>query len=376
MSQSKRSRVVLLGPSRKAVSGVSTHLNQLFSSGLARAFELLHFQIGSEGINESPGGKLWRLVTGPVAFLFYLRRNQPQIVQLNTSLDPKSYWRDIAFLLVAKTLGRRVVYQVHGGALPEDFFAGSRWLTALLRWVLSMPDVVVLLAQVELQAYRRFVPDQRLEVIPNAIEAEVLAQRLLNAEVKGPLHLVYLGRMAETKGVFEAVEALARLVGGGRDLHLTFAGGGPDEERLRDRVRALGLAERVRFVGPLFGADKDALWRSADVFVFPTYHWEGLPYALLEAMAAGAVPVTTGVGAIPDVIQDDTHGLFVPPRDVEALAQALARLDGDRALLLKLARAGRARVLEHYSVARLAAGFARLYESLTGKATCAASRAM
>lgn len=372
----KYREIALLGPSQIAVSGVSTHLNQLFSSNLAKKFNLLYFQVGSEGRSEAALGKLWRLLSGPVAFFFFLLRYRPVIVQLNTSLEPKSYWRDVAFLLVARLLGRRVVYQVHGGALPEEFFAGSRWLTALLRHVLSMPDVVVLLAQAELEAYQRFVPGQRLEVIPNAIEAEGLAQRPLDPGRQGPLRLAYLGRMAENKGIFEAVEALARLVHSGHELLFTLAGGGPDEGRMRDRVRALGLEDRVRFAGPLFGADKDALWRSADVFVFPTYHREGLPYALLEAMAAGAVPVTTQVGAIPDVMQDGLHGLFVPSRDVEALAQALALLDGDQALLLRLAQTGRARVLEHYTVARLAEDFERLYVSLGGRAACAASQAM
>lgn len=369
-------KICHLGPSLSAVSGVSTHLNQLFGSPLAREYELLHFQVGSEGRNERLAGKLWRLLAGPVSFFFFLLRHRPRIVQLNTSLEPKSYWRDIAFLLVARLLGRRVVYQVHGGALPEEFFAGNRWLTALLRRVLSMPDVVVLLAQVELEAYRRFVPAQRLELIPNAIEAGPLLERPLDGAPTGPLHLAYLGRMAENKGIFEVVEALARLTAEGRDLRLTFAGAGPEEERLRQRVRALGLEHRVRFAGPLLGAEKDALWTSADVFVFPTWHREGLPYAILEAMAAGAVPVTTRVGAIPDVMQDGAHGLFVPPRDIEALAQALARLDEDRTLLLRLARAGRARVLDHYTVARLAADFARLYDSLGGRAACVASRAM
>lgn len=371
-----RLKVCLLGPTISAVSGVSTHLSLLFSSRLVERFDLLHFQVGSEGRNEAKLGKLWRLLSGPVAFFFFLLRYRPVIVQLNTSLEPKSYWRDIAFLLVARLLGRRVVYQVHGGALPEEFFAGSRWLTALLRHVLSMPDVVVLLAQVELAAYQRFVPGQRLEVIPNAIEAEGLAQRPLVPGRQDPLHLAYLGRMAENKGIFEAVEALARLVYSGHELFFTLAGGGPDEGRMRDRVRALGLEDRVRFAGSLFGADKDALWRSADVFVFPTYHREGLPYSLLEAMAAGAVPVTTQVGAIPDVMQDEVHGLFVPSRDVGALVQALARLDGDQALLLRLAQTGRARVLEHYTVARLAADFETLYDNLGGKAACAASRVM
>lgn len=366
-----RSKVVQLGPSFKAVSGVTTHLNQLFSSNLAQEFELLHFQVGSEGNNETILTKLWRLLTGPIFLLLFLLRHRPEIVQLNTSLEPKSYWRDLAFLCVSKMLNRRVVYQVHGGALPEEFFANSTLLTALLRRVLAWPDVVVLLAEVELAAYRRFVPAQRLVVIPNAIETGNLVRRTLVEVNSGQLHLAYVGRLAKNKGVFEAIEAFAKLITQGHDLRLTVAGAGPDELHLKELVRKLNLEGRVHFSGPVFEEDKDALWCSVDIFVFPTYHREGLPYALLESMAAGAVPVTTRVGAIPDVLQDGVHGLLVMSKDVDMLAQALARLVGDRTLLLRLAQAGRARVLEQYTVARLAHDFKQLYTNLLGGLACA-----
>lgn len=351
----------------QAVSGVTTHLNQLFGSSLAHQVKLLHFQVGSEGRKEGRVAKLMRFVTSPIAFAVFLLRHRPVIVHLNSSMD-LSYWRDIAYLVVARLLGRKVVYQVHGGAMPEEFFAGNAVLTALLRWVLSAPDVVVLLAQVELAAYRKFVPRQRLEVVPNAIDAASLVQAPIHAKTGEPLHLAYLGRLAENKGIFESVEALAMLVREGRDLRLSIAGGGPDEARLRARVAELGLDGHVTFLGPLFGEAKDALWRQCDVFTFPTYHREGLPYALLEAMAAGAVPVTTPVAAIPDVMQDGVHGLLVEPRNAAGLARALARLDDDRGSLAGMAEAGRKRVLEAYTVDRLAGDFRRIYAELAGGA--------
>lgn len=358
----------MLGPALAAVSGVSTHLNQIFGSSLAGEVRLLHFQVGSEGRNESLARKGLRFIGSPLSFVAFLVRRRPRIVHLNTSLEPKSYWRDIAYLLVARLLGRKVVYQVHGGALPEEFFAGRAALTALLRRVLSMPDVVVLLAQAELVAYRKFVPGQRLEVVPNAIDSASLVQAPLHEKNGEPLHLAYLGRLAENKGIFESVEALATLVREGRDLRLSIAGGGPDEARLRARVAELGLEGYVTFLGPLFGEAKDALWRQSDVFTFPTYHREGLPYALLEAMAAGAVPVTTPVAAIPDVMQDGVHGLLVEPSNAAGLARALARLDDNRASLAGMAEAGRKRVLEAYTVDRLAGDFRRIYAELAGGA--------
>lgn len=358
-----RPKIVLVGPPLSAIGGVTEHLKQLLDSKLAEEFSLLYFEAGSPH-DETLWQKLWRLISRPVAFFLYLCRHKPAIVHINTGLDSKAFWRDLTFLAAAKLLQQKIVFQMHGGSLPEEFFSGRKLLTALLRYVLNWPSAIVLLSHAELTAYRRFVPGQRLEVVPNAISVEPFITRPLDREKHGPLHLIYVGRLVENKGVFTDLEALKLLISEGRDMSLTFVGSGPDEVRLREKAFELGLQERVRFTGAVFGEDKNALWRNADVFVFPTYHQEGLPYALLEAMAAGVAPVTTPVGAIPEVMQDGVHGLFVPDRDPDALACAIAKLDDDRALLLSFARAARRRVVERYAVTRLVEDLSRIYADL------------
>jgi hypothetical protein len=122
--------ILLLGPARTAVSGVSTHLNQLFSSKLGACFRLSQFQVGSEGRAEGRFGILLRVLTRPFELTARLLLDRPSIVHINTSFEPKGYWRDLAYLAVGKLLRRKVVYQVHGGALPQEFFANSPVLTA------------------------------------------------------------------------------------------------------------------------------------------------------------------------------------------------------------------------------------------------------
>jgi glycosyltransferase involved in cell wall biosynthesis len=124
-----------------------------------------------------------------------------------------------------------------------------------------------------------------------------------------------------------------------------------------------GLADLVTLRPAAFGEIKDRLLLRADVLLFPTYR-EGLPYVLLESMAAGTVPVICPVGAIPDVMQDGVHGLFVPVKDAVALADAVARLNADREDLARMSAACRRRIVERYTVARLAAEFEVLYESI------------
>lgn len=357
--------IILLGPSLTAVSGVSTHLIQLFNSSLTNEFCLLHFQVGSEGQKESVLSKSKRFLFSPIQFLWQLIQKKPHIVHLNTSLVPKSFWRDIAYLFVARIMGKKIVYQVHGGALPQVFFENNKLLTNLLKLVLSSTDVVVLLGQEELRAYRNFEPSLHLELIPNAIEISVDPQwKKIPTSQDQLLRLVYVGRLAENKGIFEIIEALRILFSQGKNVRLVVAGSGPEEDKLRKCVKDLGLSDHVSFVGAVFGEEKKRIWEEADLFVFPTYHQEGLPYSLLESMAARTPPVISPVGAIPDVMEDGVHGAFVPSRNPKSLAAAIERLDNDRALICHMGEAGRQRVEDYYTVARLEGDFRRLYHGL------------
>jgi len=358
--------VTLLGPSLAAVSGVSTHLLQLIHSDLGAKFDLEHFQVGSEGRTEGFVGKAVRMLISPFSLAWHLVECRSSIVHINTSLEPNSYWRDVVYLLVAKVLRKKVVYQIHGGALPEDFFRGRRLPTEVLRWVLGRPDVVVLLASGELSAYQRFAPRARLAVIANAVDIKGYLQERPARRRGEPLRVVYMGRLVESKGILDVVEAARILKDRGVKVMLSIAGSGPIEPGLRKLVNEARLEDRVSFVGAVFDGEKDQMWQQSDVFAFPTFHREGLPYAILESMAAGAVPVTTPVGAIPDVLIDKVHGLFVSPHDPRAVADAIQWLDGHRDELEAMRAAGRRRIDEWYTVARLAGDFARLYEQVLG----------
>jgi len=349
--------VLLLGPSRDAISGVTTHVNSLLDSRLSGQFALEHFQVGSEGRAESAVSRWLRLALSPFALAMAVLRRGVAVVHLNTSLNAKAWWRDLAYLGVAKLCGARVVLQVHGGALERFAFV----LRSALRW----PDAVVVLSSRERDAWRRIAPEQSVALLPNGIDCTpYLKYNRLAPSAGEPLRLAYIGRLAPAKGLVETIEAMALARGNGTVAQLVIAGNGPDEWRLRALVQELGLEREVSFVGPKIGEDKALLLSHADVLCLPSYS-EGLPYALLEAMAAGVVPIVTPVGGIPDVVQEGVHGTFVPVRDADAIARAIATLSHDRALLARMSAACRKRIAGGYSIERLATDFAGLYSSLS-----------
>jgi mannosyltransferase len=156
------------------------------------------------------------------------------------------------------------------------------------------------------------------------------------------------------KGTDLFVEAMCRLLPHYPEFSAVIIGAEtPDQrgfaEALRDRVRAAGLTERVRFLGELPIAEVPLWYQRISIYAFTSRN-EGFGLTLLEAMAAGAALVAARAGAAERVVADGDTGLLIPPGDVDALVQALERLLADPAGTAEMGRRARARVLAEFSV--------------------------
>jgi glycosyltransferase involved in cell wall biosynthesis len=158
----------------------------------------------------------------------------------------------------------------------------------------------------------------------------------------GALVVGTVGNFTAKKDQATLLRAVAALPERGREVVLVLIGLGPLEDELRALAVELGIAGRVLFPGSR--DDVFALLPAFDAFVLSS-RFEGLPIALLEAMATGVAPVATRVGGIPEVVTDGVDGLLVAPADPEALAGALERLLSDDALRGRLGESARDRAL-------------------------------
>jgi sugar transferase (PEP-CTERM/EpsH1 system associated) len=220
------------------------------------------------------------------------------------------------------------------------------------------------------------VPEQKSRLLANGIDAERFRPLAAGEERPdfgfGPGCRVIgtVGRVQDVKdhaGLVDAFALLrARLGGQGGNLRLAIVGDGPLLPMLREKVRALGLDGLVWLPGAR--SDVAAILRGFDVFAMSSIA-EGTPGSALEAMASGLPVVGTRVGGIPEVVAEGVTGQVVPPRDPAALAEALARYALDPELAAAHGAAGRVRVLAHYSMPAMVAGYQALYDSLCERKT-------
>ncbi len=208
-------------------------------------------------------------------------------------------------------------------------------------------------------------PADKIAVIRNGVDVQRFASadpaEDFRSEIGVPEGVPLVGvvaRIDAVKGLDDFVEAAARVARTRPDAHFVLVGDSfPTEEHrayhsaLVERVRSLGIEERLVFAGNR--SDVPSILPQLAVSVLPSLT-EGLPNALLEAMAAGVPVVATAVGGTPEVIEGGVNGLLVPRRDPQRLADAIGRLLDDRALAGRMASAGNETVDARFSLRAMA----------------------
>jgi len=351
-------RILMVGTALDGQGGVAAVLSVLRASGLFER-EAVHYV--STHRDGSALAKLCHAGAGLWATLHACFLHRPAIVHAHAS-SGASFVRKSLVLLLARASGCKTIFHLHGGSFRQ--YALERSGSLMRRWIrhtLERSSLVIALSDSWAAFLRGFAPRARVAVLPNAVPLPAASATALD-EV--PCRILFLGRLAPAKGTAELLQAVALLAPRFPGLRLVLGGSG-DLDAIRRTAAALGVADRIDLPGWLDGAQRDAELARASVFCLPS-HAEGLPMAVLEAMAAGKAVLASSVGGIPELLQDGVNGLLVPPHDADALAAALARLLGDDSLRRQLGAAARATVEAQYSTQAVCGRLAALYNDLAG----------
>lgn len=349
--------------------GVISSCRSLVSSSLADRFNLVLIDT-TQRSNPAPS----LIIRLPLAFkrlLVYCRKlwdERPDIVLIFTSSG---------FSLLEKGLMGRIALFLHkptlifprSGVIIEQF-SNSSFQRCLIKW--SLGNSTKLLCQGN--AWFNFAVQKLNYLETNApvihnwtASKELLAigQAKVELDIHDPVKLLFLGWLEEKKGIFELLDSCLQLNDKTR-FSLVIAGKGNAEERAMEFVKDNGLVEKVDFRGWVEGKELEKLFMECDVLVLPSWA-EGLPNAMIEAMAAGLAVVVSAVGNVPSVLTDGKNGLLIRPQNVEALTKALFSLIDDPAFLKKLAMSGHVNAKNNFSISNAVEKFEKIFNEIQNR---------
>lgn len=257
-------------------------------------------------VNSANGGaliKLWQAILGLLKMTFKLALNgNLRIVHIHTA-SYNSFKRSSWFVRLAKAMGRKVVLHIHGGGFREYYNTNPSWILKMLK----KADCVLALTD----SWRRFFSDDLQ--LPNVVTVPNIVSnpQIKEVEHDGRLHLLFLGAINEQKGIFDLLKVINEHKIEWAEKLVLHVGGNQEVERLQEYVKEHELNKVVVYEGWVNGEKKVELLNLMDVFILPSYV-EGLPIAVLEALSYGKPVITTPIGGIPEVVNEDNGFLFAP----------------------------------------------------------------
>ena len=296
---------------------------------------------------------LWSVLVIIWNALTFSTRSAPDIIHVHSSHRFSFYRAGFYVLFASRVWKCPVVLHIHGSSFDAFVSTTSPLVRRYLAAVFDATDEIIVLSEYWKRTLGSHTDEAKLTVIPNAVDADDYAPAF---EGNTP-HIVFVSNMIERKGIIELVEAVEDLARSDLDFQLSLGGKGP---RAAHAKALAANHENVEYLGYISEAKKQVLLGEASIFVLPSYA-EGLPIAILEAMAAGNAIISTTVGAIPEVIGEE-NGLLVEPKEADQLAGALRELVADPERTAAIGRANREAVEKQYSWSTVAEELLSSYE--------------
>jgi glycosyltransferase involved in cell wall biosynthesis len=299
-------------PPKNSTRGSGIGYRLLFDAGLKRAC------VG-----------IWTVLANLIRFPVAVSRVRPSIVYLTVS-SHWPFWEHAIYLLVAKLLKKKVVFH-YLGALIQFWDGSSTLAKRMITWVMSQADLVIVLSEQTRQFVLRVGVPEPVRALPSSVPAQFSAEKdcVSRRDAEGDVRVIFLGGASGfRKGVRDLSKAieLFRTKGYDQQHHVRFVLCGGDQVwSVREDLRQKAALDFTEFRGCISEQEKLDLYRNAGIFVLPSYN-EGMPYAIVEAMAAGLPIISTDTGSIPEVVEDGVNGYLVSPGDSAALVSALLRL--------------------------------------------------
>lgn len=256
--------------------------------------------------------KLFILLNSLIHFFYYMTFKDIKIVHIHTASE-NSFKRKSLFINLSKLFRKKVLLHIHGASFKEFTSKNKKFIGTNLKKC----DKIIALSDSWKQFFTDIYDLKNVTVLPNIVENPIKKEYVSEDKLK----ILYLGIIGDRKGIFDLLSILKE----NKDFYKTKIiiniGGNGEIERLNEYITDNQLEELVNYEGWVSGNKKIELLNSTDIYILPSYN-EGLPISILEAMSYGKPIISTNVGGIPEIV-DNQNGIIIEPGDKKALKAAI-----------------------------------------------------
>ena len=261
------------------------------------------------------------------------------IVYLNTAFDFKTLVRDSITIFILRRCSRnlKIVLKFHGS---ESKVVLSK-INLLKNYVLKRAGLLLVLSNEEKNNFLSIgVPSRKVQVTANVIQKDLYVPEIDFKKKAGLAEetsvLLFVGRFMQEKGILDLVEACKLLKEAGVDFCLFCLGNGPLAEDVNNLIGKYGLKDNIKLPGHIPESETRRYYANCNVLILPTYHEEGFPMAVFQAVGAGRPVITTKIRAAADYLVENENCLWVEKKNPRQVFEQIFTLLNNKQLQEKM----------------------------------------
>ncbi|MBM3309248.1 MAG: glycosyltransferase family 4 protein [Candidatus Altiarchaeales archaeon] len=369
----EKKKVMMVGPLPPTVGGLTTFMLGVMNSSLKVKYDFIPYDTSrpvKKTFSKNSGNMtlfdagIARAFTGVLVTLWHIAKfpfaliaSRPNLVHVQTP-SYLAFWENAVYIVISRTLGFKTILHIQGGEF-KLFYDNSGIFKHAIKYAVNKADVVIVLSEFWKKLLSEFVDEGKIRVLNNPVDTTSF--RLEKKRGDNILRILFLGCYWKRKGIYDIMKAIPEVVKENKKVLFTLAGESDIEEFKRICSEA-GVEKYVRFAGVVEGKEKVEELVNSDIFILPSYN-EGMPLAILEAMAAGLPVVASNVGSIPEVIEENVNGFLITPGDWKTLADKILALAGSKELRMRMGDNNRKKTIQ-YDLNTIAAKLDSIYKEV------------
>ncbi|PQF23832.1 glycosyltransferase family 4 protein [Enterococcus mundtii] len=337
--------IMIIGPDPNAQGGIATVI-QNFKK--AKAPEDLHFFFHRTWAEKR------KFLTQCKAFLTFrshIKKEKCRILHFHVAQKGSFYRKSLLLLLAPRNC--RTIFHMHASQFDRFYQQSHPVMKRWIRFILKRVDHLVVLSN-SWADYYQTVTDTPISILPNAVELP--SRNLYDPQATW---ILTLGRIGKRKGSFDLLEVAKKVAVEFPDIRFMLYGD-EENEQIAQQIKRENI-QNVFLNGWVSKEELPVLFQQTVLHFLPSYH-EGLPMAILETMAAGIPNVTTKVGGIPELIEQDKNGYLVDAGDTQAMLAGLRKLLQDKEQRLQLSQEARSVIVKDYALQPYLVQWRNIYE--------------
>ena len=344
-------KIVIIGPFPNPITGNSL-ANQVVFENLPRYYPEVYIEkidTSFSSFKEDLGGisivKVWYYMKQYISITKILNCDKLYYTSGQTFFGVLKY---LPYLLFAKLLKKEIIIHIHGNFLRKKFASLKGFKSFLIKKTIQLCDKGIVLSSSLRGNLTPFLSDNQIFELENFVEDFLFDGKITKHFDK--LRIIYFSNLMTEKGIFDFLSSLKTLVEMNVEFEARIAGS--IDISIEQKLKSIlnDFVDRVNYLGIVHGLDKKSLLEWGNVFILPTRLDEGQPISILEAMALGAIVITTKQGGIPDVFKEKINGFYVEINSPKSIVSQLRMISKDFTKYIQISDRNIKEAREKYSV--------------------------